>query len=325
MTQIAMNLTTIAYVNWICASLVILAWGVTFVNTRALLQDFSALEIQLLRFGIAWGVLKAISLVRSRSAVERFGWKDEALFVWMGLSGVFVYQFLENCAIYYTNASNVAILVSFGPIVTAVLARLLTKDRSLSVWLVVGSLIAVCGVSLVSLNEVVNFQMRPIGDMMALGAMVSWGVYSVLVDKANAMGVPPMTAIRKAFFWALIMMVPLAMWGGTESGYYALDGSFSVTLDVDINIERFVRPLNWFNIVFLGAVASAACFVMWNLACRRLGVVRTTVGLYLTPIVGVIFAALFLDERLTPMSAAGGLVIIVGVLVANWGFWRDGK
>ncbi len=311
--------------GWMVAGVVILAWGVTFANTRALLQDFSALEIQLLRFGIAWAVLKAASLGRGRSAAERLGWKDEALFAEMGLSGVFVYQFLENCAIYYTNASNVAILVSFGPIVTAVLARLLTKDRSLSIWLVAGSLVAVCGVALVALNGVVNFQMRPIGDMMALGAMVSWGFYSVLVDKANAKGIPPMTAIRKAFFWALIMMVPLAVWGGTESGYYALDGSFSVTLDEDINVERFLRPLNWLNIVFLGAVASAACFVMWNLACRGLGVVRTTIGLYLTPIVGVVFAALFLGERLTVMSAAGGVVIIAGVVVANWGFWRPGK
>ena len=64
--------------------------------------------------------------------------------------------------------------------------------------------------ALVSLNGVVNFQMRPIGDLKALGAMASWGLYSVLVDKANARGVPPLTAIRKAFFWALVMMAPLA-------------------------------------------------------------------------------------------------------------------
>lgn len=116
--------------------------------------------------------------------------------------------------------------------------------------------------ALVSLNGVVNFQMRPIGDLMALGAMASWGLYSVLVDKANARGVSPLTAIRKAFFWALVMMAPLAVWGATEQGYYALDGSFSVTLDADINIERFSRPVNWVNIAFLGGVASAACFVL---------------------------------------------------------------
>jgi drug/metabolite transporter (DMT)-like permease len=49
----------------------------------------------------------------------------------MGFTGVFAYQFLENCAVYYTNDSNVAILVSFAPVVTAVPARVLTANRSL--------------------------------------------------------------------------------------------------------------------------------------------------------------------------------------------------
>ena len=57
---------------------------------------------------------------------------------------------------------------------------------------------------------------------------------------------------------------------------------------------------------------------MWNYACNALGVVRATIGLYLTPIVGVIFAALFLGERPTPMSTLGGVVIIIGVGIANW-------
>ena len=313
--------------SWAGAGFVILAWGVTFANTRALLRDFSALEIQLLRFALAWLALLVGEWLSKRGecAAAPFSPRGEMLFVGMGLSGVAVYQFLENCAIYYTNASNVAILVSVGPVVTAVLARIITGDRSLSARLVAGSLVAICGVALVSLNGVVNFQMRPIGDLMAIGAMASWGFYSVLVDKANARGVPPLTAIRKAFFWALVMMVPLAVWGVTEQGYYALDGSFSVTLDADINLERFSRPMNLVNIAFLGGVASAACFVLWNGACRALGVVRTTVGLYLTPIVGVVFAWLFLGERLTAMSAAGGIVIVVGVAVANYGFWKEAK
>ena len=176
--------------SWVSAGVVILAWGVTFANTRALLRDFSALEIQLLRFALAWLALRAGELLprRGECAADAFSWRGELLFVGMGLAGVAVYQFLENCAIYYTNASNVAILVSFGPIVTAVLARIISGDRSLSARLVAGSLVAICGVALVSLNGVVNFQMRPIGDLMALGA------------------------------------------------------SFSVTLDSDINIERFSRP-----------------------------------------------------------------------------------
>ena len=114
------------------------------------------------------------------------------------------------------------------------------------------------------------------------------------------------------------MMLPSCIWGVTDSGCCALDGSFSVTLDWTANVERFSCWLNWLNLGFLGLLASAACFAMWNFACKELGVVRTTIGLYLTPIVGVIFAALFLNERPTLMSALGGVVIIAGVAIANW-------
>ena len=300
--------------GWIAAAFTLVVWGVTFVNTRALLADFSALEILVVRFALAWAALWLVG-------PQQFAKKcrgDEWLFAAMGFAGIFCYQFLENCAIYYTNASNVAIFVSFGPIVTAALARMFTKDRSLSAALLIGSLIAIVGVTLVSMNGVVNLHLRPIGDLMAFGAMVSWGFYSILIDKANERGCPPGLAIRKAFGWALMMMLPLCVWGATDPGYCALDGSFSVTLDWAANVERFSSWLNWLNLGFLGLLASAACFAMWNCACRELGVVRATVGLYLTPIVGVIFAAVFLGERLTPMSALGGLVIIIGVAIANW-------
>ena len=42
---------------WLAAAVVIFVWGVTFANTRALLADFSALEILVVRFALAWGAL----------------------------------------------------------------------------------------------------------------------------------------------------------------------------------------------------------------------------------------------------------------------------
>ena len=235
----------------------------------------------------------------------------------MGLCGVFVYQLLENCAIYYTNASNVAILVSFGPVVTAGLTRLIRRDGEVASCLWIGSAVAIVGVALISFNNAVVFELRPLGDLMALVAMVSWGCYSVLIDKVNERGYPQLMAIRKIFGWALVFMLPLVLWGMTEDGYTALDGSFSITLDWTINAARFAEPMNWVNLGFLGLLASALCFVLWNVACKGLGVVRTTIGLYFTPIVGVLFAWAFLDERVTWMSIVGGALIIGGVVITN--------
>lgn len=302
----------------VTALIVILIWGVTFASTRILLEEFSALEINLIRFSLAWITLAVTRrIVLRRSALRQHRNAPHWLFAAMGLLGIFVYQFLENCAIYYTNASNVAILVSFGPIVTALMARFLTDDRTLSFRLIAGSLLSVVGVALVAMNGIVNFHLRPLGDMMALGAMVSWGGYSILIDKANACGVPPVVAVQKAFGWAIMMMLPLALWGTTDAGYVTLDGSYSVTLDLTANLERFSSFSNWGHFVFLGVLASAVSFVLWNFACRILGVVKVTIGLYLTPIVGVFFSTAFLKEELTALSVFGGTIILIGVFVAT--------
>ena len=301
--------------GWIQAAVAIVVWGVTFASTRSLLEDFSSLEILLLRFSLAWVALCAIG--RAAGGANGGSRCDEWIFAAMGLTGIVAYQFLENCAIYYTNASNVAILVSFGPIVTGLMARAFVKDRQFSARLVVGSLVAVCGVALISFNGLVEFELRPIGDAMALCAMACWGIYSILLDRANDRGIPPLVAIRKAFGWSLAMITPFAAWGMTESGICALDGSFAVFLDTDVNAQRFANVVNWMNIAFLGLLASAASFVLWSAACRKIGVVKTTVSLYLAPIVGVIFAAVFLGERVTRLEIVGGCVILVGVALAT--------
>ncbi|MBO6167244.1 MAG: hypothetical protein J6P13_02700 [Kiritimatiellae bacterium] len=45
------------YTGWLVAAFVILVLGVSFANTRALLMDFSPLEIQAIRFAAAWLLL----------------------------------------------------------------------------------------------------------------------------------------------------------------------------------------------------------------------------------------------------------------------------
>lgn len=83
-------------------------WGMTFANTRALLGDFSALEILVGRFGLAWAALwgcEACRLLsqpsavrqpkaaRCRRYVEVCLWRDKWLFAAMGFCGIFCYQF----------------------------------------------------------------------------------------------------------------------------------------------------------------------------------------------------------------------------------------
>jgi len=287
-------------------------WGVTFVNTKALLAHFSALEIQVLRFLLAY---VALWLVHPK-------WKilptaEEKTFVLMGFSGVAVYQLLENCAIHFTNASNVAILVSLCPVVTALLVRFFGHGDRLHLVYFIGCAVAMVGVVMVSLNGIRVFHFRPIGDLLAVCAMLSWGFYSMMLSKLVRREHSQLFVARRIFFWALALMVPIVVFGSTAEGRAVLDGSFAVTWTAEVNVRRFAAPINCANLGFLGLCASAGCFVTWNRACEMLGVVRCSAGLYLIPAVTVLFAYAFLGETLTWISAIGAVLITAGVVLSG--------
>ena len=293
------------------------------MNTRALLGDFSALEIQVLRFALGW---LALGVAGRFEGFGRFReWREELLLASLGFFGVAVYQLLENCAIHFTNASNVSILVCMCPLLTGVVSRLFFRHRpgeALGPMFFVGFVLAIAGVTMVSMDGIREFNFNPSGDLLAALAMLCWAVYSNLVAVAGGKGRPRTFVIRRSFFWALVFMIPLVAFGITPSGASALDGSLAVVTDATVNTRRFSAPLNYLNLGFLGLLASALCFVLWSRALAALGTVRCTVMLYLQPGVTVVFAYLFLGEVLTIQSAAGGALILVGVIVSGKGTRR---
>ena len=74
------------------AAFVVIVWSATFVNTKALLADFSALEILGIRFALAWVTLWAIH----PHGMGPLRLRDEALFAGAGLAGATAYQMLET-------------------------------------------------------------------------------------------------------------------------------------------------------------------------------------------------------------------------------------
>ena len=294
------------------AAFVIFVWSATFVNTKALLADFTALEILGIRFAAACVALWAIHPRRMGPLRSR----DEALFAAAGLSGATVYQMLENVAIHFTNASNVSILVATSPLFAAAMSRLLLGERAFTARFLIGCALALGGVVLVSLGGVHALHFNPLGDALALGAAISWGVYSAAVTVINRRGWHPVAAIRRAFFWALVFMLPLLAFA-MAAPETADKLSCTVTLASAANAARFARLANIGNLAFLGLLASAFCFVAWNKACESLGTVRCSLGLYLIPAVAFFIAHVFLGETLPAAGVVGAVLVLAGVAVAG--------
>ncbi len=297
------------------ATISIFFWGITFICTKALLTDFSALEILFFRFVAAY-----LGLWIIRPKIMKIERRDNILFMLAGLSGVVLYQFTENMAINFTNASNVSVIVSICPLFTALIAQYFLQENHLNLWFLLGFLISITGVALVCFNGKMELELNPVGDLLALFSAVCWGFYSLFVSLINKKNYDPICTTRRVFFYAVLFMLPLmaAGYGITKSGAQGdLAASMFVTLDKAINTARFTKPMNWVNLLFLGVIASGFCFSAWNKACEIVGTVKVSCGLYLIPVVTIIFAFFTLGEKITVLGGIGAVITIIGLFVSE--------
>ena len=291
------------------ACFTIFVLGITFVCTKHLLNYFSALEILFVRFILAYCFLFALN-----PRLLKLSAKENFLVAVAGLTGVTLYQFTENLALDFTTASNVSIIVAICPIFTALTSQIFLKEKHLSVKFCIGFLLAFAGIILVCFNGKINFNLNPKGDILALTSAICWGFYSLFLTMINKKGHNTILITRKIFFYAILFMLPLMIWGifseNPKSTAY-------VELSASLNAERFSSILNWILLCFLGIIASGFCFVAWNKACNILGTVKISTGLYLIPVITIFFAVIFLNEKLTIMGAIGSVLTIIGLFVSS--------
>ena len=84
-----------------------------------------------------------------------------------------------------------------------------------------------------------------------------------------------------------------------------------------LKLELILQPLNLANYLFLGMGASALCFVTWNQATKYIGAVKTSMYIYLSPVINVLTAVMVLGEALTWGMAAGTALLLLGLIMAE--------
>lgn len=285
------------------ALLTILIWGTTLASTKTLLGVLGPEEIIVYRFVLAYGLL----LLVNRAQMGWQGWRQERLFLALGLSGVTCYFWAENAALKYTLSANVGLIVSSIPIMTAMLAHFMTRDERFSGRLALGFMVAMSGIALIIYNGRL-LQLNPLGDALALACSISFTLYSVLARKVPAT-FSKLTVVRKTFFWGLFATLPIWWLENPGWRWHALDA------------------VAWANLVYLAVIASVLGYGMWNKAVTLIGAVRTSNYIYLMPLVTMLAAVLVLDERINALMVLGGALVLAGVYVNEgrglWRLWRQ--
>ncbi len=288
-----MNKTTRGH---IAALITILIWGTTFISTKILLVDFTPIEILFFRFLL--GLLVLIIVYPKRLKLKDR--KQELTFAAAGLCGICLYYLLENIALTYTMASNVGVIISIAPFFTAVLSHIFMKtEEKLKIQFFIGFFVAMVGICLICFNGR-ELELNPIGDILAVAAALIWSLYSLLTRKISSYGYNTVQTTRRIFTYGIVFMLP-----------------FLFVFDFNLDIQKVVKPEYALNLIYLGIGASALCFVTWNYAVKMLGAVKTSVYIYMVPVITVATSVIVLREKITWVSAIGTILTLIGLFLSE--------
>lgn len=273
------------------AFITIAIWSATFVSSKVLLSYFSPTDLHLIRLVIA---LLFSELLFFR--ITPFsGWRAELILIFTALTGSGLYQIAENYALLYSEAANVSLIVSTAPMLTIIISRLLKKVRKIGINFIIGFILAISGIALISFKD--GFGKSSIlGFSLAFFSALCWALYTFGFELCVKCGVDDRTIVKRMFFYSILFVLPFSI----------LDGKA-------IDFSRFMDIKVILNLIFLSLIAQSLAFLLWGKAIKALGGVEANVYIYLVPAMTQIFSIFFLGEKLTGLSFAGIVLVLVGL------------
>lgn len=268
-------------------------WGSSFVVSKSLMEHLLPIQLMLLRFVLAYAVLWILH------PVWHFRWREEGQFLLMAVFANTLYFLAENTALTLTHASNVSILVSTSPIMTALALCVFQKDSRLTRNQAIGFGVAFAGVVLVVFNGAIALQIKPAGDLLALCAAAFWAAYGLLLRRCSDR-YHSFLITRKLMFYGILTALPLLLASGNSIPVAAL-----------LNVSSLSK------LAYLGIVGSALCYVFWNTAVQRLGILKTTLYINMIPLVTLLISAYMLGEPITLMGVTGMILVITGMILGS--------
>lgn len=277
--------------------LVCLLWGANFAVTKMAFTELPPLAFTALRFASGSVLLLlVVRLVEGRIEVPRGPvlWR----LAWMGFFGNTLYQLGFVLGLANSTATNSSLILSASPASVAVLGAALGIERTgaRARW---GIALGIAGVALVLLARAGwTLQVAP-GDLLTIGALLSWSIYTLGLRRLGELSPLQITA------WATLAGTPGIVLAGipelTRVRWSALE----------------VRA--WGGLSYAVVLSLIVGYLLWNRSVRAVGATRTAIYMCVTPMVAVLAAWIALGERPTFLHGIGGVLIVAGVLLTRTG------
>ena len=273
----------------------VLIWSMNIAVTRYVVDYISPISISFYRWLVAFIVLTPFMLVKvwqHRELVKQNIWQLAVLSAF----GMVLYQGLSYFASHHTTATNMGIINAFIPVFTIFVSMLILKEIP-NRFAVVGSLMSLLGLlyvmgqgdftSLLALGG-------HWGDFLMLIAVFFYAFYGVFLKKWQ-LKIPLMISVYVQISFALIYHLPFILWLGIDP----------------------IDAQNGPSVLYAGLFPSLIAPLLWMMAVQYIGPNRTSIFMNLMPVFTAIIAYFWLKEAWTIYHTLGGIVIILGIALAQ--------
>lgn len=226
--------------------------------------------------------------------------KDVLIFVQLAALGAFPSQVLMTYGTQYSLASNSAILVLTLPIITAVFAFLILKEKMNRIrW--ISFAIAIIGVALCSMDDVKKMDLSSkyaLGNLLIFLAIIGNAYYNVGCKKISE----KYSEMEMVFYTYLVMVIMLAplVW------YYEPD--------MYKNIPDYTTQ-TWIGMISLTLFHNFLSMLLFFKALKNLDATQVALSNYMITFIGLPIAAIWLGETLKSQAIIGGILVLASTLI----------
>ena len=276
------------------ALIVPITWGLGFTLAKIGMEQFPALLIMTIRFGIAglilvwftkppWGHMREIFVVALIGSTIQYG------LTYNGLKGI--------------DASTAAILVQLEGPILAIMGAFLLKEK-LGITRALGMGLAFIGVLIITGEPRLDGHLDSIILLIAGSAV--WAVAQIMISRLKDLSGITILA------WVAIMATPQMF----VASLLIEDGQW-----LAITTASFI---DWSIILYLALIMTVLGYSVWYHLLSSVDVSKVSPFLMLLPITSIIAGIVLLDEKLTSSMILGGLLIMSGVAstLISWNWPR---
>ena len=269
-------------------------WGLSFIfSKQGLNAGFQPMGLAFSRYVLAAAAL--IPLLLWREGVPRLRREDILPMFLSSLAGITVYYFCEYNGIQRTSTGSASLILAAIPVLTLGAEALLTRTR-LRPMQAAGAFLSLAGVGLITLSSSQEGSDSLAGVLFIFGASLVWVAYIFLSRRLRQRySSLSMNAWQAAM--AAVTLLPAALAEGFQPAAVTWDG--------------------WASAAVLALICSALCYYLYGNALTALSPLASAIFVNLIPLTTMAAGVLFLGERLTLATLAGGALIIGSIFLVN--------